>query len=41
MTFDEMLRLTLEADEGIVFEFYEDHRGHPTCGIWAPYNRER
>ena len=33
MTFDEKLRLTLETDEGIVFEVYEDHLGHPTCGI--------
>ena len=41
MTFDEKLRLTLKADEGIVLEFYEDHLGHPTCGIWTPCNRER
>ena len=33
MTFDEQLRLTLEVDEGIAFEVYEDHLGHLTCGI--------
>jgi lysozyme len=33
MTFEESLRLTLEADEGIVHEIYEDHLGNPTCGI--------
>jgi lysozyme len=33
LTFEESLRLTLEADEGIVYEIYEDHLGNPTCGI--------
>ena len=33
MTFEESLRLTLEADEGIMHEIYEDHLGNPTCGI--------
>ena len=33
MIFEEGLRLTLEADEGIVHEIYEDHLGNPTCGI--------
>ena len=33
MTFEESLRLTLEADEGIAHEIYEDHLGNPTCGI--------
>ncbi len=33
MTFEESLRLVLEADEGIVHEIYEDHLGNPTCGI--------
>ena len=33
LTFEESLRLTLEADEGIVYEIYADHLGNPTCGI--------
>ena len=33
MTFMEKLRLTLEVDEGIVFEIYDDHLGHKTTGI--------
>jgi lysozyme len=33
VTFEEKLRLVLETDEGIVHEIYEDHLGHPTCGI--------
>ena len=33
MTFEQSLRLTLEADEGIVPEIYEDHLDNPTCGI--------
>ena len=33
LTFEQSLRLTLEADEGIVHEIYEDHLGNPTCGI--------
>ena len=33
LTFEESLRLVLEADEGIVHEIYEDHLGNPTCGI--------
>ena len=33
MTFEESLRLTLEADEGIMHEIYEDHLGNLTCGI--------
>jgi GH24 family phage-related lysozyme (muramidase) len=33
MTFEQSLRLTLEQDEGIVHEIYEDHLGNPTCGI--------
>jgi hypothetical protein len=28
MTFEESLRLVLEADEGIVHEIYEDHLGN-------------
>ena len=43
MTFEESLRLTLEADEGIVHEIYEDPLGNPTCGIGhllVPQDRE-
>ena len=45
MTFEESLRLTLEDDEGIVHEIYEDHMDppNPTCGIGhllVPQDRE-
>lgn len=33
MTFMEQLRLTLEVDEGVLFEIYDDHLGHKTTGI--------
>ena len=33
MSFDDELRLTLEVDEGVVFEIYDDHLGNKTCGI--------
>ena len=33
MTFLEQLRLTLERDEGIILEVYEDHLQNLTCGI--------
>jgi GH24 family phage-related lysozyme (muramidase) len=43
LTFEESLRLVLEADEGIVHEIYEDHLGNETCGIGhflVPQDRE-